>query len=325
MQQQPPHPSSPWAGGFPSHAVAPSQVLKALDLHDAAYLRTILEHFDGPQGGGLASASTPAPAPVAVEPTRARRRGSMNSTVSGASFDTAADEAHRREVDAVFLQQAVQLLLLAAADDDDDNNDDNDDGHGRAYPPAMTDLGVLHELAGDVAQAARWFTRGHDAGCPRATNKLGVLHFQGHGVARDLDKAFELFTLAATAGDKDANNNAGLWIEQHGGGAGASGGAAQRALVFYERGAALGSAQAMYSLGYLKLRRAIDALQRCDERMASLGAPLGTSLAASVLSALTDAADDDAVDDPRQWRGARASTIKVRTACPHAVVMLCVF
>lgn len=124
-------------------------------------------------------------------------------------------------------------------------------------PPAWTAPQVLHELAVDMAQAVHWFTRAHAAGCPRATNKLGVLHYQGQGVARDIDRAFELFAAAALAGDKDANNNAGRWLEQHAGGGSRGGGTwggAQRALVYYERGAALGSVLAMYNAGYLKVR-----------------------------------------------------------------------
>jgi TPR repeat protein len=103
-----------------------------------------------------------------------------------------------------------------------------------------------------------------------------LLHFQGRGLGGagiDREKALGYFAASARAGDSDAHNNAGTCLEQDIGlglglGLPASLTSAisaedvrpSRALWYYERGARMGSAQAMYSYGYLLLRSAIKAI-----------------------------------------------------------------
>ena len=109
------------------------------------------------------------------------------------------DARAQKELDAVFLHQAIQLLFHAAQ---------------RGLISAKTDLGVLFELSGDVIRAIEWFEQAMDEGCPRAMNKIGVLLYTGKGMSKNIDRAYSLFVAAAMSGDKDANNNAGQCLEQ---------------------------------------------------------------------------------------------------------------
>jgi hypothetical protein len=57
------------------------------------------------------------------------------------------------------------------------------------------------DAAGDLAGAARFFQEAADAGHARAIALLGYAYEYGRGVAQSNDKAFELFSRAAAAGD----------------------------------------------------------------------------------------------------------------------------
>ena len=196
------------AVGYP-HAMHKNamQVLKELDLHDAEYLRTVLsnldhgQHLENPSPVPWASVSSPLFSPwnhhqlltTSTTPISTRSR-------SNSEDNSVMNDAHaQKEVDAVFLQQAIQLLFHAAQ---------------RGLISAKTDLGVLFELSGDVVRAVEWFEQAMEEGCPRAMNKMGVLLYTGKGMNKNIDRAYSLFIAAALSGDKDANNNAGQCMEQ---------------------------------------------------------------------------------------------------------------
>jgi hypothetical protein len=74
---------------------------------------------------------------------------------------------------------------------------------------AMFRLGILHldgrGVTKDERQAATWFAKAADLGQPEAMYNLGLLHISGlGGVKVDLERAADLFTRAATAGNIDA-------------------------------------------------------------------------------------------------------------------------
>ena len=185
------------------------QVLKELNLHDAEYLRKVLSNFDhgqhleNPSPVPWASLSSPLfspwnhhqPSSTSISTTPITTRSRSNSE----DISMLNDARAQKELDAVFLHQAIQLLFHAAQ---------------RGLISAKTDLGVLFELSGDVIRAIEWFEQAMDEGCPRAMNKIGVLLYTGKGMSKNIDRAYSLFVAAAMSGDKDANNNAGQCLEQ---------------------------------------------------------------------------------------------------------------
>ena len=184
------------------------QVLKELDFHDADYLRTVLanldhgQHLENPSPVPWVSLSSPLPSPWNHHhqpPTTSTTPVSTRSRSNSADISVLNDARAQKDLDAVFLQQAIQLLFHAAQ---------------RGLVTAKTDLGVLFELAGDVLRAIDWFEQAMEEGCPRAMNKIGVLIYTGKGMSRNIDRAYSLFMAAALSGDKDANNNAGQCLEQ---------------------------------------------------------------------------------------------------------------
>eukprot|EP00596_Hydrurales_sp_CCMP1899_P003460 CAMPEP_0119049084 /NCGR_PEP_ID=MMETSP1177-20130426/62692_1 /TAXON_ID=2985 /ORGANISM="Ochromonas sp, Strain CCMP1899" /LENGTH=873 /DNA_ID=CAMNT_0007025861 /DNA_START=409 /DNA_END=3030 /DNA_ORIENTATION=+ len=177
-----------------------------------------------------------------ISPLRGRGERLNNNDTDNSMIDNLRDQ---EEEDSLYLQTAVSLLLQAAE---------------AGFIAAKTDLGILFELAMDPEKAIRWFSLAAEEGCPKASNRLGLLYFHGKGTAPSPERAFSLFIAAAKAGDRDANNNAGACLEQGIGTVIKLSGA----LSYYKCGAELDSAQAMYSLGYLLIRTSVTALEELN-------------------------------------------------------------
>jgi len=84
-------------------------------------------------------------------------------------------------------------------------------GQGHAY--AMYTLGVVHYAWNEHEEAVKWYTKGADAGLPKAMLNLGCRLDQGEGVAApDYPAAADWYRRAAEAGDGAAANNlAGMY------------------------------------------------------------------------------------------------------------------
>jgi hypothetical protein len=72
----------------------------------------------------------------------------------------------------------------------------------------MNQLGCIYDVRDEPEQAVEWFTKGADAGLPRAMFYLGVHLDEGTGVAApDSLAAAGWHRRAANAGDPDAAQN----------------------------------------------------------------------------------------------------------------------
>jgi TPR repeat protein len=79
-------------------------------------------------------------------------------------------------------------------------------GQGHAY--AMYELGCICDDRKEHEQAVEWFTKGAEAGLPRAMFNLGSLLDNGEGVAApDITAAAVWYRRAADAGDGKAANH----------------------------------------------------------------------------------------------------------------------
>jgi len=79
-------------------------------------------------------------------------------------------------------------------------------GQGHAY--AMYALGDIHDTRKEHEQAVEWFTKGAEAGLPRAMFSLGCCLDKGEGVAApDYPAAAGWYKRAADAGRGEAANN----------------------------------------------------------------------------------------------------------------------
>jgi len=79
-------------------------------------------------------------------------------------------------------------------------------GQGHVY--AMQTLGSIHRVRNEHEQATEWFTKGAEAGLPKAMFRLGCRLDSGQGVAApDYPAAADWFRRAADAGDGGAANN----------------------------------------------------------------------------------------------------------------------
>jgi len=77
---------------------------------------------------------------------------------------------------------------------------------GHAY--AMTLLGVFHNTRDGHEQAVGWFTKGSEAGLPRAMFNLGNMLRMGKGVAApDSPAAADWYRRAGDAGVGQASSN----------------------------------------------------------------------------------------------------------------------
>jgi TPR repeat protein len=79
-------------------------------------------------------------------------------------------------------------------------------GQGHVY--AMNALGSIHREWEEHEQAVEWFTKGAEAGLPRAMFMLGCCLDEGKGVAApDYPAAADWYRRAAEAGDENGANN----------------------------------------------------------------------------------------------------------------------
>ncbi|MEY3089770.1 MAG: hypothetical protein RL113_86 [Pseudomonadota bacterium] len=91
-------------------------------------------------------------------------------------------------------------------------------GHGAA----QYNLGKLHHIDAKkdpsrYVKAKEWYEKSSEAGVPQAFNNLATLYMNGEGVAKNEQKAFELFLEGANKGDDASAFNVALlygWGEQ---------------------------------------------------------------------------------------------------------------
>lgn len=140
------------------------------------------------------------------------------------------------------IQHAMKLLLEAATE-----------GHVEA----KTVLGTVYEEAGDLEQAAKWYSLASNGGSAKGTYHLGQLFLQGHGsMVVNRHKAYSLFAMAAKNGQMEAWNGMGLCYES---GVGIDQNVSL-AVNYYRKGAQAGHIHAMYNLGYVLVKNAIEIL-----------------------------------------------------------------
>jgi TPR repeat protein len=79
---------------------------------------------------------------------------------------------------------------------------------GQGHVFAMYTLGTIHRTRKEYEQAIEWFTKGAEAGLPKAMCTLGLCLDGGEGTATpDYPAAAGWYRRAANAGDGDAANN----------------------------------------------------------------------------------------------------------------------
>jgi TPR repeat protein len=73
---------------------------------------------------------------------------------------------------------------------------------------AVSVLGNIHRVRNELEHAVEWFTKGAEAGLPRATYNLGCMLDTGQGMAApDCSAAADWYRRAADAGVVDAATN----------------------------------------------------------------------------------------------------------------------
>jgi hypothetical protein len=160
----------------------------------------------------------------------------------GTYRDEDGDEDYA-EQDEQDIQYAMKLLLEAATE-----------GHVEA----KTVLGTVYEEAGDLEQGAKWYSLASNGGSAKGTYHLGQLFLQGNGsMMVNRHKAFSLFAMAAKNGQMEAWNGMGLCYES---GVGIDQNVSL-AVNYYRKGALMGHVQAMYNLGYVLVKNAIEILE----------------------------------------------------------------
>ena len=142
---------------------------------------------------------------------------------------------------------------------------------------AETTLGLLSYEIEDYSQAVEWFTRGMNHNDPKSINHMGLLYYHGDGVIRQPELSFEYFVTAANSGDQDACNNAAVCLER---GVGTEKNLLE-AMYYYHLSARKGSANAMYSLGFLFIKRAIGMYSLVSANDSRLTNRLGAGLIAN--------------------------------------------
>ncbi len=146
------------------------------------------------------------------------------------------------------LQYTLELLLQAASD-----------GHIEA----KTQLGLFYEECQENEQAAKWYSLASNQGCSKATVHLAdlILYGKGGSFIGSKSKAFSLYTIAARSGHADAYNGLGLCYES---GIGTDLNH-DTAIHCYRLGAKQGSHKAMYNLGYLLVKNAMEVLENLEK------------------------------------------------------------
>jgi TPR repeat protein len=146
------------------------------------------------------------------------------------------------------IQYAMKLLLEAASE-----------GHIES----KTYLGTMYEEIEDYESAAKWYSIASNNGCSLGTFHLAqLLFFAKTNSIGTRQKAFSLYSIAAKNGQNEAFNGLGLCYEA---GIGIEGNLSF-ALLHYRLGAKGGSSQAMYNLGYLLIKNAIDVIDNAKLR-----------------------------------------------------------
>lgn len=115
------------------------------------------------------------------------------------------------------------------------------------HPAAQSNLGVLYEQEGDLAQALFWYRIAADKGDSHAQSNLGALYRTGRGVARAFAKAAQLFNRAAGKGNEIAMSHLGEMAESGQGSARDP----HKAAEWYRRAAKQGNSWAQYRLARL--------------------------------------------------------------------------
>jgi TPR repeat protein len=117
------------------------------------------------------------------------------------------------------------------------------------YPPAMTGLGYLEEIAEppNHEKSVEWYLKAHDAGDMVATGNVGYAYAIGRGVPEDFARARLYMTDAAARGLPRAFNDLGV-LHQRGYGVAAD---PQTAYLFYRLAADKGYARAGINLAEL--------------------------------------------------------------------------
>jgi len=76
---------------------------------------------------------------------------------------------------------------------------------GQGHAHAMHALGIIHHTRNEHEQAVKWYTKGAEAGLPKAMFNLGVCLDEGQGVAApDCLAAADWYSRAADAGHGEA-------------------------------------------------------------------------------------------------------------------------
>ncbi len=207
-------------------------------------------------------------------------RWMQNSTRSAPFPRNCPTLSPRGQILALRAQEVASLLLQSAQD-----------GHVEAQSQlglVNEELSIIPELCnnsalgiigldGDVrgshrgvtaaeylANAHTWYSSAADEGCSIAARQLGLLYLRGKGMEASRTRAYEQFSRASQAGDSVSHYLAGLCAERGVNGAEHLNVAARPdlplALGYYERGAAVGQVDSMYSYGHLLVKRAVDAL-----------------------------------------------------------------
>ena len=248
------------------------QTLRALEFSHPDEVSKALNNFEDTYESGFGDMDLGSAMDDSLSPGRSiRGRGASRSPSKGKSTEDGANKSNERQRDRSTerdIERQMRNGSTASHDDRMDRDDEEDENLQYAmqlllqaaekdFVAAKTDLGILFEMASDNEKAFKWFTLASGGGCPKATNRLGLLYFHGKGATQHLERAFSLFLSAAKSGDRDANNNAGSCLEQ---GLGTEMRPAA-AMNYYLRGAEMDSPQAMYSLGYLLIRSSVKALE----------------------------------------------------------------
>lgn len=134
---------------------------------------------------------------------------------------------------------------------------------------AQRDLALMleEEEEGGEAEAAVWYARAAEAGCPTSANNLGSMYWRGDIVPRDPQRAATLFQQAVSAGSVSACNNLGVCYED-GDGVERD---MTRATELYAKAAGAGHPGATLNLAYARVREgrvreAADLYATCSER-----------------------------------------------------------
>ena len=114
---------------------------------------------------------------------------------------------------------------------------------------AQYELGLKHyygrDVGKDLAEAAKWIRKAAEQGHADAQNDLAVECFHGFGVAVDPNEAFKWYRRAAEQGHKDAQYALAICYA-HGKGVGQD---YSNSAFWFGKAAEQGKAEAMYSLG----------------------------------------------------------------------------